>query len=146
SGRRVFSSRAHRAANGSRPRFAKQARALGEEIQIFSDGESRGAGSSRCGRGAKGTSRPRESECHDLRRFALLKTAALALVVLVSGSFATSSALAGGGVRHPPVKIGKINKQGGKLRVFRPSRVGKIIVFSRISRPKTTGPDRLPGL
>ena len=71
----------------------------------------------------------------------MLKTAALALVVLMTGTMGATSALAGGGVRHPPVKIGKIDRY--KVNKFLPR---KMHMKSANQKLKTLGPDRLPGL
>jgi hypothetical protein len=75
----------------------------------------------------------------------MLKTAALALVVLVTGSIGADSALAGGQtkVRHPPISLGKVQR-GGKVKVFRPTKIGHIIIFQRGGKSQTAGPDRLP--
>ena len=77
----------------------------------------------------------------------MLKTAALALVVLVSGIVGADSAMAGGQikVRHPPIRLGK-SQTGGKVKVFRPTKIGHIIIFQRYgNKMQSAGPDRLPG-
>jgi hypothetical protein len=54
----------------------------------------------------------------------MLKTAALALVVLVAGSFGASSAMAGVGLHAPARLLGKIERQT-KVKKF-VKKIGKI--------------------
>ena len=69
----------------------------------------------------------------------MLKTTALALVVLVAATFGASNAMAGGSMRHMPARLGKIDQGGGKVKVFRLTKLDK-----KQKAPKTSGPDRLP--
>ena len=70
----------------------------------------------------------------------MLKITALALAVLMTGVIGGSTAQAGDTMRHMPAKIGNADK-GGKVKVFRPTKLGK---KSQKQGAKTAGPDRLP--
>jgi hypothetical protein len=69
----------------------------------------------------------------------MLKTAALALAVLVTASIGADTALAGGKVRHPPIRLGNVDRGGAKVKVFRLTKLDK-----KQKAPKTSGPDRIP--
>ena len=73
------------------------------------------------------------------------KIAVLALVVLMSGVVGASSALAGGGVRTPPARIGKIDRDSGaKVKKFVSRKLHKKSTDQKKAR--SMGPTRLPGL
>ncbi|MCI0703884.1 MAG: hypothetical protein L0241_22735 [Planctomycetia bacterium] len=77
----------------------------------------------------------------------MLKTAALALVVLVTGVVGSNSALAGGtgtGIRHFPARIGKIAQGNGSTMKQFPRKLDKKISVAGSS--KVLAPRRLPGL
>jgi hypothetical protein len=73
----------------------------------------------------------------------MLKTAALALVVLVAGTFGASSAMAGGGIHTPPRLLGKIEKQT-KVKKFKKN-LGKIHASKGKVANRRFRPSVLPG-
>ena len=76
----------------------------------------------------------------------MLKTAALALVVLVAGTIGANGAMAGVDVHTPPRLLGRFHHKGDKMKKFRPSKLGKIIIFGDGGRARALTPRRLPGL
>ena len=78
----------------------------------------------------------------------MLKTAALALVVLMSGVVISGNAFAGGtGMKRFPARIGQIDKgaNGGTMKHF-PRKLDKKAGVAGTSRSKVLAPSRLPGL
>ena len=72
----------------------------------------------------------------------MLKTAALALVVLVAGSFGASTAMAGGGLHAPARLLGKIERET-KMKKFKKN-VGKIRASKGKNQTRPMRPSILP--